>query len=84
MQPTRACDIQLAAVSKIANARAAPVQTKNPAMRRGPLLRSTTGSQAEVQIELDRVRGHTHLGDFLHLQVDVAIDEIVGEYATGL
>ena len=35
-------------------------------------------SQTEVEIELHLVRGHAHLGDLFHLQVDVTIDQVVG------
>ena len=39
---------------------------------------------AVIQLELQRMRGHAHLGDFLHLQRDVGVDHIVSEHAAGL
>src|SRR5687767_3532881 len=37
-----------------------------------------------VHLELDRVRGVLEADHLLHLQVDVAVDEVVVEYPTGL
>ena len=40
-------------------------------------------SDRVVQLELERVRRSAELGDFLHLQVDVAVDHVVAEDAAG-
>src|SRR5690606_10613549 len=41
-------------------------------------------SVAVVQLVFQRVRGRAELGDFLHLQRDVAVDEVVAHDAAGL
>jgi hypothetical protein len=35
---------------------------------------------AVVHVELHRVGGHAHASDVFHLQVDVSIDEVIGEH----
>src|ERR1700740_1289722 len=37
-----------------------------------------------VHVELDRVRRHFEALDFGHLQLDIAVDEVVVEHAVGL
>jgi hypothetical protein len=34
-----------------------------------------------VHVELDRVRGHAEARDFVHLQLDVGVEHVVGEHA---
>src|SRR4051794_30249655 len=41
-------------------------------------------SQRIVHVEFDRMRGHLKTLDFGHLQLDVAVDEIVVEHAAVL
>src|SRR5690606_6114754 len=41
-------------------------------------------SVAVVQLVFQRMRGRAELGDFLHLQRDVAVDEVVAHDAAGL
>jgi len=40
--------------------------------------------QTVIQIELDRMGGHAHARDLGHLQIDIGVDQIVGEHAAGL
>ena len=39
--------------------------------------------EAVVHVELDRVRGHAQARDVFHLEVDVAVDHLVGENVAG-
>src|SRR4051794_23505976 len=41
-------------------------------------------SQRVIHVELDRMRGHLEAFDFGHLQLDVAVDEVVVEHAAVL
>ena len=37
-----------------------------------------------VHVEFDRMRGHLEALDLGHLQLDIAVDEVIVEYAAGL
>ena len=52
--------------------------------RRKRRMPRTKRSARIVHVELDRVGGHFETGDFGHLQLDIAVDEIVIEHAAGL
>src|SRR5262245_55037521 len=47
-------------------------------------LRVPTRLRRVVHLELDRMRGVLEADDLRHLQLDVAVDEVVVEHATGL
>src|SRR5688500_10264693 len=46
--------------------------------------RAADGSDRVVHLVLERMRRGAEARDFLHLQRDVAVDEVVGEHAAGL
>src|SRR6056297_2944919 len=37
-----------------------------------------------IHVELDRMGGHPEARDLLHLELDIAIDQVVGEHVSGL
>jgi hypothetical protein len=48
----------------------------------GPVkARTSSGSEAVVHVEFNRMGRHAQAGDVFHLKLDVAVDQVVGEDA---